>query len=85
MNITRIKAPMYRIGRKQYNEYEVRHLMADVAERIVVLESPLKITQIDTKEVSFMRLDGILTDNLSGLKITGYHTLRCLKAQQIYQ
>lgn len=72
MNITRIETPMFEIDGTQYNEYEVRNLMADVACKVVVLTEPLLITQVDTKEESYMRLDGILTDDLSGF---GYASL----------
>jgi hypothetical protein len=81
MKITRIKPPMFRIGRKHYNEYEVMNFRVDIAEGRIKLTDNLKITQVDTGEVSYIRPDGITTKKLSGLIFHASCTIKIMKAQ----
>ena len=52
MDIQRIKAPAYKIGRKHYNEYEVRQLIVDVAEGRI--SGNIKITDVGNGEVRIL-------------------------------
>lgn len=68
MEITRVKAPKFRVGRYVLNEYELRTLMLEVARG----EKPANIkVKCSDGNVSIIREDGILTDALTGLDIAG--------------
>lgn len=74
--IQRIKPPMYRIGRKHYNEYEVRQLMLDVAKGIAPKD--IKVTCVKTKQISYITETGLLTEPLPGFNISGDLTMDLL-------
>lgn len=64
MRLSTIKSPKFRINRKIYNEYELREIMLRVGRE----ELPaLKVTQVDTKQVAWIKAPGYLTDDLDGL------------------
>ena len=68
MRLSTIKSPKFRINGKIYNEYELREIILKVGRE----ELPtLKVTQVDTKQVAWIKAPGYLTDTLDGLAIAG--------------
>lgn len=77
MEITRIKAPKFRVGRYVLNEYELRQLMLDV----VLGLKPAGIEVRDERGVvATIRKDGGLSNNLEGLAISGQLHIARIKA-----
>jgi hypothetical protein len=72
--IQRIEVPMYRIGRRHYNEYEVRQLMLDVAKGIA--PKGIKVTYVKSGETAYITETGHLTEKLPGFDISGTITLK---------
>ena len=75
MSFTRIKAPKFRVGRNVLNEYELRVLMAEVAEG--KRGSGIKVRE--GNEVAEILPSGRLSVSLSGLKLCTDATLRVLR------
>lgn len=79
MNITRVKAPKYRVGRFVLNEYEIRCLMAEVAKG----QKPAGIVVRDIKGDSATILeDGRLSCNLYGFDICSRFTLEVIRIKR---
>jgi len=73
IEIKRIKAPKFRVGKYVLNEYELRQLMLDVA----MDEKPAGIKVKDENGlVGIIRWDGKLTEFLSGMQIADNLTLK---------
>lgn len=76
-----IKPPKFRVGRYILNEYEVREIIARIAEGTL---SPEGITIKDEKgTVVKVNSDGTTTDNLYGFGISSQFTLRKIKANRL--
>lgn len=76
--ITRIKAPKFKIGRYVLNEYELRNLMADVAEGKVVSGIIVK----EGYESAEIQAGGRLSRSLPGLSIAAHATIRLIRANR---
>ncbi len=77
---TRIKAPKYKIGRYVLNEYELRCLMAQVAQG---LRAPISKPVTDHEgNVAYMREDGRFREHLAGLDISGNFTLDMIRSDR---
>ena len=78
MMYTKIKPPKFRIGRYVLNEYELRTLMADIAEG--KMKGNIKVKEIGHNEIATIWDSGRLSHSLPGLKIAANATLRAIKA-----
>jgi len=74
----RIKPPKFRIGRYVLNEYELRCLMAEVAEG---KRPPGLIVKEDSHTAEIIA-DGSLSKNLPGLSICTNATLRLIRKRR---
>ncbi len=79
-NLKRIKPPKYRVGRYVLNEYELRNLMAEVAEG----RYPADVIKVKDKYgvVATIYANGRLSRNLYGLSINSECTIRALKVER---
>jgi hypothetical protein len=66
MRLSNIKSPKFRINGRIYNEYELREIILKVGREEL---STLKVTQVDTKQVAWIKAPGYLTDDLDGLAL----------------
>jgi len=69
MNIKRIKAPTFRVGRNILNEYELYQLLVDIASGIIALDKKLKIKDVLTGEVAYVDQKSNLSHPLSSMQI----------------
>jgi hypothetical protein len=75
MEITRFKAPTFKVGRYTLNEYELRILQIEVA----LAEKPPGIKVRDMEgTVAYIRRNGCLSNSLKGTEIAGALSLRLL-------
>ena len=74
----RIKAPKFRVGRYVLNEYELRELIAQVAEGTV---DPQNITVKAEGMTATIDKDGSLSCNFQGLALTSGLVQRLYRAQ----
>jgi hypothetical protein len=75
----RIKPPKYRVGKYMLNEYELRRLMAQVADG----KYPHGIRVTDANKVTAtINPDGTLSCNLYGLAISSLYTLEILRIRR---
>ena len=74
----RIKAPKFRVGRYILNEYELRELIAQVAEGTV---DPQNITVKAEGMTATIDRDGSLSSNFQGLALTSALVQRLYRAQ----
>jgi hypothetical protein len=66
MNIKRIKAPAYKVGRCVLNEYELRNLCVEVAKG----EKPKGIKVTDKQGcIAYIKANGTLSQTLYGIDI----------------
>lgn len=66
MEIKRIKAPKFRVGRYVLNEYEFRNLQLEVA--LGIKPAGIKVTDSEGKKFVILE-HGSLSDNTNGLSI----------------
>ena len=74
-NFTRIPAPKFRMGRYVLNEYELRCLIADVAEGKKPEFVGAKITD-SFGDKCIITADGSLSGRMRGLSVASEHALR---------
>lgn len=77
MNIPRIKAPKFKVGRRVLNEYEARSLQLMVAKG--QMPHGIRIRQVDTGEEAIIGADGILSRPLSGYGLASSFTLQLIR------
>jgi hypothetical protein len=77
MEITRIKAPKFRVGRYVLNEYEFRNLQLEVA--LGVKPAGIKVTDAQGNR-AVIEENGCLSDSIEGLALAGDITLEILRA-----
>jgi hypothetical protein len=76
MEITRITAPMFKLGEELINEYELRNLQLEVAKGL----KPFGIELEDSKgQKFFIREDGMIDDEPFGMDICGMLTMDLLR------
>ena len=77
-DITRIKAPKYKVGRHSLNEYELRILMLEVAKK----EKPFGQSVKDQDGcVAIIKENGSLSCNLFGMDINSNTTIQLIKTR----
>ena len=76
----RIEAPKYKIGRFTFNEYEVREIIARVAEGTLSHEK-ISITDMKGNTVT-LNEDGTTTGDIYGWSIATSKTMRRLRANR---
>jgi hypothetical protein len=76
MEITRIKAPKFRVGRYVLNEYEFRNLQLEVA--LGVKPAGIKVTDAQGNR-AVIEKSGCLSDSLEGLALAGEISFEILK------
>ncbi len=67
MRLSTIKAPKFRINGRIYNEYELREIALKVAQG--ELPDNLRVKQLDTKQVAYIKVPGYFTETLDGISI----------------
>jgi hypothetical protein len=75
MEITRIQPPKFRVGKHLLNEYELRTLMLEVAQGKKPAGIKVKCSQ---GNISIIRKDGVLTENLTGFSLAAELTIQML-------
>lgn len=69
MRLSTIKAPKFRINGRIYNEYELREIALKVAQG--ELPDNLRVKQLDTKQVAYIKASGCFTKSLDGIAVAG--------------
>jgi hypothetical protein len=77
MEIKRIKAPKFRVGRYVLNEYEFRNLQLEVA--LGIKPAGIKVTDAQGNK-AVIEEHGCLSDSIEGLALAGDITLEILRA-----
>ena len=77
MNIPRIKAPKFKVGRRVLNEYEARNLQLMVAKGQI--PHGIRIKQVGTCEEAIIGEDGVLSHSLSGFALASSFTLALIR------
>ena len=78
-DITRIKAPKYKVGRYSLNEYELRILMLEVAKK----EKPFGQSVKDQEgRVATIKENGSLSCNLFGMDINSNAQIQIIKLRK---
>jgi hypothetical protein len=75
MEITRVQPPKFRVGKYLLNEYELRTLMLEVAQGKKPAGIKVKCSQ---GNISIIRKDGVLTENLTGFSLAAELTIQML-------
>jgi len=79
MEIKRIKAPKFRVGRYVLNEYEFRNLQLEVA--LGIKPAGIKVTDSEGNR-SVILEHGSLSRSLKGMEISGKLSLELLRANR---
>lgn len=79
MNIKRIKAPKFRVGRLVLNEYEVRALMLEVAEG--KREPGIEVHEVGGRSVTIGE-HGFLSQSLDGLGLASGFTMGLIRVRR---
>ena len=80
MDITRIKAPTFKIGRNVLNEYELRVLIKDIV--LGKTEGNIRVKEVSSGNISVIDSDGFINPPMLSLALMSTIVLSTIKARR---